>query len=667
MEPLLRFLKHPLFILLACLTPLIVVWIYVNQQPDAHVAAIFAEHLPEPLKANMRLGWLAAFATVVGLFGITRLKKHRWLAASFLLALIIPMATGGFWFSTGQLGVSDWDYYFSYHTAIRRSITEHHTFPLWNPYICGGTAGLADPESPIFTPTFLLELIFGVPIGLRLAIYFATITGAIGMLFLGKKLKLSLTAAFITSLGFSLGSVNLLEIIEGHPNIFSAMWVPWIFWSWIKLYHLAHQKTLAQLFKSPVTFLTAAFLTLTFFQGGIYMLMYVCIAFLFLIIVLTNRPAAFKATFAAGVWALAFAAIKLIPVLFWLQQFQDQVYASSASTLKSLHHILLGRYFHGPQNDEIIPHQGGGWHEYGAYLGPFILALATLALTRLRQRKIQLFTLATLLALLISASGPFLKPFFDQAPFLPRSNISRFILFAILPISLLAGFGIDRFNPSRKTYQALRLFILFVITVDLATFTYPLSHQAFVLDPPVPTPAVPNAPMLYTLNTYQTRHQGVDYTRAYAASAQGWGTVSYCSVLGPKPAIKAIEHTEEDPSLLSSPTQTLNYEIHTWTPNRVETTVTTQESGELILNANYAQGWQVNNQPAQEIANRVGTKIDAGTHNLTFKYIAPGFRAGLTITIASLIAALYFTFSTIKWRKSGQASSSGSTGVFPSR
>src|SRR3990167_8748852 len=136
------------------------------------------------------------FATIItliifiGVLGLPKIPRYAWLAMVALLLVITPIALPGFW-PNGQWGISDWDYYFSYHTAIQRIVSDFGLFPQWNPYICGGTSAIGDPEFPLFAPTFLLELLVGIPLGFRLAIFTMTAFGAGGMLLLARRLSLS--------------------------------------------------------------------------------------------------------------------------------------------------------------------------------------------------------------------------------------------------------------------------------------------------------------------------------------------------------------------------------------------------------------------------------------------------------------------------------------------
>jgi len=664
----------------------------INNKPADGLDLSLSSTEPSATTPATKKGVAAGLIVFAGALLIQLIPRHfsrwRWIAATLLLIIVTPLALGGFWQNRDLLGINDWDYYFSIHEVLRRSVTAYHAFPLWNPFTCGGTAGLADPEFPLFTPTFLLELIFGIPTGLRLAIFFSTAVGALGMLALGKRLGLSPPAALLASLAAFFGSVNLLEIVEGHPNILSAMWIPWIFWGWLTAYTRSVQGSATRSIRSPSghgvppqarrgagraraslsatatpgrltrlrvrnpwTLLTGVFLALTFYQGGIYLLMYTALAFLILPLLVSRPRDAIIVTFKAGLWALGLAAVKLVPALFWLSQFQDQAYASSTTTLPYLYEIFLGRHLHGA---DILPGQGTGWHEYGAYLGPLVIALGILGLTTLRRsRLVRALAISSALAILLSSAGPLLKPAFDQLPFLPRSTISRFILFAVIPVALLAGVGLDlilRRVARRKVGPAALLAILLpgLVAVDLMSLAYPLSEQAFVIpqNNVQITPAPP--PIAFTANTYQTRLDGIDYTRSYLTTLAGYGTLNYCTPLSPEPSVVTV-NSQYDSSYLTTTTASYGTAaLVSFSPNRIRARATINQATDVVINTNYAKGWYVNDQPAHEIAGRVGIPLTPGAYNLAFRYRAPGLVFGSSLTLVTLMVAALFALRNFK-------------------
>jgi hypothetical protein len=554
--------------------------------------------------------------------------RWHWRFAGGILLLATLLSLSGFWFSPERLGIADWDYYFSLHDIYRQTILQHHQLPLWNPYTCGGTAALGDPEFPLFTPTFLLELIFGIPVGLRLAIYLAVFTGGLGMLRLAKSLGLSVGAGLVAALVYMFSTVNLLEIVEGHVNLFAAMWLPWLWWSWLRTYRQP---------SGPRTLLLGLFFALTFLQAGLYLLVYTFLALGLVILFCRHKLRALRLTALAGLWALGLTAIKLVPVLFWLRQFPDQTYATSAFSLPWLVDILFGRHLHGLY---LIFQQRSGWHEYGAYLGYFVFFLSLLGLSQIkRHRLIGLLTVIGLTALLLATLGPVLDPVFNFLWFIPRSNISRVIILTVATSGLLAGFGLDLLQRRFKN-SALPLLLIGLVAVDLLSLAASASRQAFVLPPVYPAVAPPPAPLAYTTKTFD--HEGRDrhQTRTYEATKRGWGSFFHCSVLGPKPRVIPVESADDSGLLVSQPPGAA-LEIRHWSPNHLTVEVDTARPTVVVLNANYAAGWLVNGQPAQIYEDRVAVTVYPGRTVLRFAYQPPGLRLGLFLTATTLLLTVF--------------------------
>ena len=607
--------------------------------------------------------------------------------AALVILILTPIVLSGFW-PNGMLGISDWDYYFSYHHVVREMTLEYGIIPQWNPYICGGTSAIGDPEFPLFAPTFLLELAFGIPLGFRLAIFAVIAGGGIGMLLLGKRLGLSVWAALLAGIAFAFGSVNLLEIVEGHPNVFSAAYVPWVLWVWLNSYAqqrpsspgglgglLAWSRARKSESSRPSPSEPAAgagenepgdawallggiLLALMFFQGGIYMLMYLTGAFVFLIAMARDKKRALLVTIVAGCIALGLAAIKLVPVLLWLKEFQDQAYASSALTLPYLHDIFLGRHLHGFVSESVIPGQEGGWHEYGAYLGPFALALALIGASKFKQsRLVRLLLLGGVIAVLVSSAGPLLQPLFDQAPFLPRSSISRLVLFAVIPLCLLAGIGLDQGKQLlerqvRHRWLLTTYYVLLTafVAIDLGTFANQLSHQAFVVPPHDEPVAAAPLPLAYTNDawTYRLPHAspapagaGTDYTRGYTGIQHGYGTITYCSVLSPDRAVTLLQEADGE-KFVGLADDVGTAQVVSWQPQEVVVDVTATEPTLAVLNANKARGWLANGQPVTDYYNKVAARVPAGRQTVVFAYRAPGYRLGQAITIVTTLLLLTF-------------------------
>lgn len=612
----------------------------INEQPvdrDLGLTMLVPSALAMPVKVGVTAGVITLLAA--WLIWYVPHGRAQWLWCAVLLVAVTPLALGGFWFSDNPLGIADWDYYFSLHENYRQTVIQYGQFPFWDPWTCGGTAGLGDPEFPFFTLTFLLELIFGIPVGLRLAIFLSVAMTGLGMLVLGKRLGLPPLPALLAAIAASFSSVSLLELVEGHVNVLAAMWIPWVFFAWYGAYQMRSRRlpnrfSWRDLIWRKEVIMAGAFLALMFYAGGIYLLMYTGLAFLFLLILAPQHRAALEATLGSLVWALGLAALKLVPVLLWLKQFPDDAYASSTATWPYLYQIFLGRYLHGSY---VLFAQDSGWHEYGAYIGVVVLMLALIGVAGYGKRRlVRALIVAAIAATLLSSAGPALERFFDVLWFFPRSNISRFVLFAVIPVSLLAGFGTMKLAGQRRSL--LPVLLIGLVAVDVMSLSYQLSGQSFVLPNVLPAPAAAPAPIAFTSGRYDALGQGSRNTRTYAATLAGYGTTAYCSVLGPKPGVRLISDSGGDVYAASEdPKATVH--LLTWSPNRVRVRVKAPAETKVTINTNYVNGWSVNGAPAAEFGNVVGTVVPAGQHEYEFVYRTPGFFIGWPVTLLSLVAA----------------------------
>lgn len=590
--------------------------------------------VPERLGFGARQGVIAGLVVLLGLALVYLLpgERQRWWAVVILVAVVAPLALAGYWFSVDRLGIADWDYYFSLHHSYRYSLLQLKTFPFWNPYTCGGTAGLADPEFPVFTPTFLLELIFGISAGLRLAIYLSVMIGAWGMLALAKQLKLSPEAALLAAIVAAFGSVNLLEVTEGHVNVLAAMWIPWVFWAWLRAYRVHRASSTPGVSRRVGPLFCGIFLALTFFQGGIYLLMYTGLAFAALAFLAARPREAVMVTIKSGLWALGLAAVKLVPVLAWLRQFPDEAYAKSAYTLPWLTEILFGRHLHGAY---VIFEQNSGWHEYGAYVGYIVFALALVGVSLAgRHRVIRALLIGGVLAAILSAMGPQLEPLFDQLWFFPRSNISRIILFSVMALALLAGFGLDHLRQ-RGVWPWVIVTLVGLAAIDIFSLSYQLSEKAFVLPEVVPQIEQAPEPIAFTTQRFDSAGRGSGTTRTYSAAQAGWGTMAYCSVLGPAPRVRTVSD-EGGSELIGASKDEVSWALVNWSPNDVTVHVIVETEAEVTLNTNYARGWTVNGKPVKEVGGLVGADLEAGEYDVTFAYRTPGFWLGIIISVLTI-------------------------------
>ena len=66
------------------------------------------------------------------------------------------------------IGVGDWELFVTMAAVPSQTITHYGQFPFWNPYIGGGNILFHHPEVGILSPLYILILIFGPLIGIKL-------------------------------------------------------------------------------------------------------------------------------------------------------------------------------------------------------------------------------------------------------------------------------------------------------------------------------------------------------------------------------------------------------------------------------------------------------------------------------------------------------------------
>jgi len=82
-------------------------------------------------------------------------------------------------------------------------------------------------------------------------------------------------------------------------------------------------------------------------------------------------------------------------------------------------------------------------------------------------------------------------------------------------------------------------------------------------------------------------------------------------------------------------------EITYFSPNTIE--VRTNESGTLLLNQNYANGWKVKNGEIKNINGLIGAKAEKN-QEVVFYYLPNSFIFGSIVSIISLIFGLVLFF-----------------------
>ena len=128
---------------------------------------------------------------------------------------------------------ADRDYFTE--TAWAASYTVNHfgQLPSWDPYKCGGVPLLADPQSRIFTPFFLLHLAFGPIIAMKLELTIHVAIAWAGGYLLARLLELGSLPAAVCASVFPSSSWVYLHFAAAHITFVTPLYLPWVLSMWM--------------------------------------------------------------------------------------------------------------------------------------------------------------------------------------------------------------------------------------------------------------------------------------------------------------------------------------------------------------------------------------------------------------------------------------------------
>ncbi|HLF66373.1 MAG TPA: hypothetical protein VI522_02025, partial [Gammaproteobacteria bacterium] len=270
-------------------------------------------------------------------YQLITIRFRSQLFLGLLFGIIALLYTLPIFKDINNWGIQDWDQHLFYHGVPRTTLLEYGQLPLWNPYYVGGTVMLANPQSRVLSPSFLLILLFGPVAGLKVDIWLHLFIGLPGTYLLARHYQLGRAAALVSAFVFNLSSIYALNLTVGMTWFMSVMYLPWAF--------LFYLKALQNWRYAPVSGL---FLVLMFFGGGAYPL---SITLLFLGVyalllaflrIYPIRQLALVLTIIVLV-TLCLGAIKFLPAIEFQRQHPRTVYDYSGYSLNGLRYALLNR------------------------------------------------------------------------------------------------------------------------------------------------------------------------------------------------------------------------------------------------------------------------------------------------------------------------------------
>ena len=569
-------------------------------------------------------------------YGCQKSKKHIIL----FFAIVAFVFTLPIFHNFDNWGIQDWDQHLFYHAVPRASILEYHQFPLWNPYYCGGTVLLANPQSRTLSPTFLLILIFNEVRGIKIDIWLHLIIGMLGVYWLVLRYyNLGSSPAIIASFVFMLNSMYALNLTVGMTWFLTVAYLPWAF--------LFYLKSLNNLRYSLIS---GIFLTLMFFGGGGYPLS-ITILFLFFysfFLIVSGEQKVVKVGKSLCIilaYTLCLGAIKFFPFFEFAHEHPRYINDYSGFSLNSIGYSLFSRnqtldaINKFSQKDGFIGGISYAMDENGMYIGIIPLVLFLIGIGLHYRRKIPL-VLCFLLFLWISFGNRIPLSFWNKLHSFPLYNslrvAQRFRIIFMLCLSIFVGLGFKTVKDSlskvisnRALLQFFELISIIVILADLMIVNSPIWKEAFLIPPPKIT---------RSSNFYQIYRSSL-----YPAFLSNIGTIAaYETANCPRAAIPVGSDLYKGEAYIYGTTGEAH--IVKWSPNRIVVEISALGEGYLVLNQNYYSGWRVKGNKKQSnlrsIDGMLAVKIYPFEKEIELYYLPTSFIIGLITSFITLLLSV---------------------------
>jgi len=522
-------------------------------------------------------------------------KKKTGLVILFLLGIVMvsPILK-----NINYEGTLDWDQHFFYNGVPAKTIINYKQIPLWNPHYCGGNLLLAHPESAFLSPMFIIILLFGEVVGLKLQIIIHLLFGLFGMFLLAKHYKLGFFSRYLLPVIFLFSSVFTAHTFSG-----VTMWLTMAFFPYAFLFYL---KSLEQ---RKYVLISAIFIALIFLGGATYPFM---IFSLFL-----GCFSVFEAIFRKKIQPITnliiifllfvlLVSIKLVPEINFLKEI-----GANENTLKRPGNagysptqffdtlisqptkIDSGSYY------EIINGIKYAWYDNTQYITllGFICALGGIIIS-LKNHKNHSLCIVLIIFVILSFGeiklfnlwGLLHKlPFFGSMNAPPRVN-----MIIVFVLAIFAGEAASFLEKKKnKLFQAITIIIILIIALNLVFVNNKIFQQTFTKEP---------TKMISETNFYQVIERDISKLNPYT----GWSNLAYpyflensgiinCyeKVLLPT-NVKGITDLDYKGEAYLSGDETI--ESYEWSPNKIKVISKESTDNELIINQNPHSGWKKYNK-----------------------------------------------------------------------
>jgi hypothetical protein len=568
-----------------------------------------------------------------------RSRAERWFPLLFLACAFIAVWPA-FAHRDAFAWPYDWRYFQSWIEVGRRSLLWYHQLPLWNPYGCGGEVLLANPQSEVAAPTFVLPLVFGTALGVKLVLVFYLFCAFGGMYRLARDHELSIVASWFAAVLFGAGGWLALHLSSGHSNFASAGLFPYLV-----LFYRRGSGDLA--WAIPLGAVAAWIVAL----GGTSTPAMAAVL-LFTIATtdaITRRSLRPYAVLGAGAGCAALlGAVRLLPALEFSLDHPRRQWETDRSSLFEI--IRNGYVWRGL---EAVPGKRYWFHEYGWRLSwvtpPFVLASVFARKTR------AWWVVAIVGATIVAGSAIPFGPWWmlKHLPIYRDLRVpSRYALLLAIAMPLLCAGALDQLrewlvsHDARRLAAALSTIVVVIALADGVAYDHARFKDVF---------------------TYQALSAGRG-SRFYHQRGE-WRTMLNVVLLNhgalacdeEAPLQRAAELDEGDvPQVRLLDPAAGEIRESRWTPNRIDVSLRLQRPTTVMINENWNEHFRASTgrvvrvgekHPRDRDGGRLGVEAPAGEYTLTVLYRPRSFVIGAVVSGLTLPLAVAFWWVRRRKRK----------------
>ncbi len=519
----------------------------------------------------------------------TDLLRYLILIISAITPFLIPL------FKISKIAlVRDWGYFNGLSLVVHSSILQYKVFPIHNPWILGGVDILANPQSRVFSPFVIFDILFTAPYANLFALITLAIVGSFGFYKLITFLNINKNIAIVGSIIFIHASWFTLHFSEGHIIFGSFQLIGLAFYYILRIQERNFKIYYALL--NAFYLLDGAIYTFIFTNLLLMMAIIVCINDLSPIKFIKSLYKQWKTTLISIFIFVSISSAKLLPFL-WLHKSRTPIMEFVNIPIRYILHCLFDP-FQGilkEINGISIPFQ---FHEVGVYIGILGGALTITYLIIVRKK---MFVGYILIAAFFfwMGSGWFseINPWrlFQKIPIVNNAHVqTRLFILSYLMFAIMLCYALDYYK-NKLHYILLYSIIGLLIAESIFVSSYPFYKVFTYEDSTCKTEIFNTLIKSNTINKTVNKASegwGFDFTHYFNTNTGAKNSGEPAFIQG---NIKSINDTEYKGEIYLIK-GIGNAVIQSYTPAKIHIKYTFDTISEIQLNTNYLLGWKSNNK-----------------------------------------------------------------------